>query len=139
MRRLFLAAVAALSSGAAAAQLTVGYHYSNLPFVAIGYELLDGRLRPEARFGTDNLIESTTVEIVATYAFYRRADHEAYAGAGARFVFFEGVPLLLGVRAYPFASERFGVQLETAGIVGGEDGALLRGSLGVQVRLGRAG
>ena len=139
MKLLLLTALlaAGLSSHA---QLTVGYYQSSLPFVGIGYGLLDGRLLPEARIDMDNFVEDSAVEVVGTYAFFKREDYEAYAGAGLRFGTLQSIPILLGVRAYPFVKRRVGVHLEAANLfltdeVG--DGLILRGSLGVHVRFGK--
>ena len=88
----------------------------------------------------DRFLGDGSVELVGTYAFFERGDYEAYAGVGLRFGVVEGVPILLGVRAYPFARKRVGLHLETAGLLLSEsDGVsemLLRGSLGVHVRFG---
>ena len=127
------------AASATHAQLTVGYYQSGLPAVGIGYGLLDGRLLQEARVDMDNFVEDSAVEVVATYAFFRRDDYEAYAGTGLRFGTLPALPALLGVRAYPFATRRVGVQVEAAGLLLTDevgDGLILRGSIGAHVRFG---
>ena len=139
VKTALLAFLLAATATAARAQLTVGYYQSSLPFVGVGYGLLDERLLPEVRIDMDNFLENGAVEVVGTYAFFRRDDYEAYAGTGLRFGTLQALPALLGVRAYPFAERRVGVQLEAASLLLTDeigDGLILRGSIGVHVRLG---
>ena len=140
-----LALVLLLAATGARAQFGVSFHQSNLPFVGLQYELLDGRLVPEMRLGVDNFIEDTSVEIIASYVVHRREDYGIYVGLGLRppGIVIEGLVLPVGVRAYPFARQRVGLQVEAAllglfaGDSPGESLGVLRGSAGIHVRLGR--
>ncbi len=111
------------------AQISVGFHQSNLPFFSIGYEG-KSRFVPELRIGLDNFFSSTTLEGVVLYQFVRKDDLTAYGGLGARVVAFEGAVVPFGLNVYPFAAKNFGFHLELAPIIGGD--ALLRGSGGIR-------
>ena len=133
------------SSLSARAQFGVSFHQSNLPFIGLQYELLDRRLVPEVRIGVDNRLSGTSLEAVVTYAVHRREDYGVYVGLGARGPegAFGGLLLPVGLRAYPFARQRVGFQVEAAilRLFGGagfrEETEVLRGSAGVHVRLGQ--
>ncbi|WP_225000153.1 hypothetical protein [Cesiribacter sp. SM1] len=115
------------------AQLSVGYHQSNLPFVSIGYEINE-RLMPELRIGTDLVINNFSPELVLTYQFINKPDYEFYAGLGYRDNTFRGPILPVGLNLFPFERKNFGFHLEVAPIIVIEGRSVLRGSFGIRYR-----
>lgn len=110
-------------------QLGVDFHFSNIPFFGVHYELWE-RVRPEVRFGTDTFLEDLSIELVATYDILKKSDYELYAGLGFKDDPFAGLVIPLGMNFYPFQERKFGFHFEVAPIIGDDD--LLRGSLGIR-------
>ncbi|MCX2743251.1 hypothetical protein OO013_05205 [Mangrovivirga sp. M17] len=113
------------------AQVGAGFHYSNLPFLGINYEISD-RFRPELRIGTDTFLEDVSLEGVVTYDLLDKPDYELYLGLGARSEDFSGLVIPFGLNLYPLDNKNFGFHFEVAPIVGDVD--ILRGSLGFRYR-----
>ncbi|QCK16614.1 hypothetical protein [Mangrovivirga cuniculi] len=113
------------------AQVSAGFHYSNLPFVGINYEIGD-RFRPELRIGTDTFLEDVSLEGVVTYDLLDKTDYEFYAGLGARSEDFSGLVIPFGLNLYPLDNKNFGFHFEVAPIIGDVD--IMRGSLGFRYR-----
>lgn len=115
-------------------QFGVGFHQSNLPFVAFSYQT-KGKLRPELRIATDNYLESLSLEAVLTYNFIRKEDYECYAGLGVRSDPVAGLVVPVGLNVYPFEVKQLGFHIELAPIV--NESVLLRGSWGIRYRFNR--
>ncbi|HBH23285.1 MAG TPA: hypothetical protein DDY13_07660 [Cytophagales bacterium] len=115
-------------------QIGVDFHYSNLPFFGVHYEIAE-RFRPEIRFGTDTFLEDISFEGVVTYDILNKADYELYAGLGGRTNDFSGLVIPIGMNFYPFEEKQFGFHFEVAPILGESD--ILRGSLGLRYRFQR--
>ena len=115
------------------AQLTVGFHQSNVPFIGINYEFAD-RLKPEFRLGMDQFLDDLSFEGIVSYDIVNEDDFEFYAGAGVRVNGFSGVVIPLGLNIYPFEVKKFGFHIEIAPIIGEND--ILRGSWGIRYRFG---
>lgn len=124
------------SRPAAQAQLNVAYHQSNLPFVGISYDVR--RFHPELRVGIDAFTSDLSPELTLNYKFLSREDFYVYAGLGGRANAFAGGVVPVGIVAFPFASRRVGFHTELAVIGLGDSGAVLRGSWGIKLGLGRA-
>jgi hypothetical protein len=136
MLKVFFAAVLFFGTiTAAMAQLSVGYHQSNVPFAAIGYEISD-RLMPELRISTDIIINNFSPELVLTYQFLHKPDYELYAGLGYRANTFQGPLLPVGLNIFPFDRKNFGFHVELAPILVIESTTILRGSWGIRYRFG---
>lgn len=138
MKKLIFTAVFLLFSLASCyAQLSVGYHQSNLPFVFIGYEIGE-RLVPELRLSTDIDLEyDFSPELVLTYQFINKQDYEFYAGLGYRVNLFQGVVFPIGLNIFPFNQQRFGLHIEAAPMIEIEGSTILRGSWGIRYRFAR--
>ena len=135
MKKLIFTAVLLLFSLTACfAQLSVGYHQSNLPFVSLGYEI-KSRLMPELRLSTDiDLEEDFSPELVLTYQMINRQDYEFYAGLGYRLNAFEGIVFPIGLNIFPFNQQKFGLHIEAAPVIEIEGLTILRGSWGIRYR-----
>lgn len=118
-----------------AAQVTVGFHQSNLPFFSFGYEG-KSRFVPELRIGMDNYISSTSLEGVVLYQFLRRDEVTIYGGLGGRVNNFGGLVIPIGANVYPFAAKSFGFHMELAPLIGAS--TILRGSGGIRYRFRKA-
>lgn len=115
----------------ASAQVGVDYHFSNLPFLGINYEIKE-RVRPEIRIGTDTYFEDISIEGIVTYDILNKTDYEFYAGLGIRSNDFAGLVIPIGLNFYPFTEKKFGFHIELAPIIGDED--ILRDSLGIRYK-----
>jgi hypothetical protein len=130
MKRLifiFYLIIPAMANG----QIGVDFHFSNLPFFGINYEIID-RIRPELRIGTDTYFDDMSFEGVVTYDILNKTDYELYAGLGGRTNDFAGLVIPLGLNFYPFEEKQFGFQIELAPIIG--ESNILRGSLGIRYK-----
>ncbi|MBI6116340.1 hypothetical protein [Salegentibacter maritimus] len=112
-------------------QLNVSYHQSNLPFIAVGYDINE-RFTPEFRLGTDQFISDLSLEAVLNYKFIRKEDYDFYAGLGYRINISEGLVAPVGLNFYPFNKKKFGFHIEAAPIL--LDADILRGSFGIRYR-----
>jgi len=112
-------------------QIGVDFHFSNIPFLGINYEIID-RFRPELRIGTDTYFDNISFEGVVTYDILNKTDYELYAGLGARSNDFAGLVIPMGLNFYPFEEKKFGFQIELAPIIGESD--ILRGSIGIRYK-----
>lgn len=118
----------------ASAQLSVGFHQSNLPFFTVGYEI-NNRLMPELRLATDiDMEENFSPELVLTYQLLDRESYELYAGLGYRANAFQGPLLPVGLNIFPLEKKAFGFHIELAPILVVESGFILRGSWGIRYR-----
>ncbi|EMR02628.1 hypothetical protein [Cesiribacter andamanensis] len=135
MKPLFFCVALLLTASISSfAQLSVGYHQSSLPMLAIGYEI-KGRLMPELRLATDiDLEEDFSPELVLSYQVLDKSSYEVYAGLGYRANAFQGPLLPLGLNLYPLERKAFGFHLELAPILVVESGLVLRGSWGIRYR-----
>lgn len=115
------------------AQLGVGIHQHNLPFVAFSYEIKD-KWVPEIRFGTDNYFLDMGIEAVVNYNIKSTDEIDFYAGVGGRVLLIDGVVIPVGVNIYPFQSKSFGFHMELAGLIPFDDSAILRGTWGIRYR-----
>ena len=116
------------------AQLSVGYHQSNLPFVSVGYEI-NKRLMPELRLATDiDLDDNFSPELVLLYQFSNRDAYEFYAGLGYRVNTFQGLVLPVGLNIFPFNQQNFGFHIEVAPLLEPDGAKVLRGSWGIRYR-----
>ena len=122
-----------------AAQWTVSFHQSFLPFAGLSYGFGD-RFRLEARVGTDLDFNSVTTEGLALYDILDEEDYELYAGLGGHTNDpFNGLVIAAGLNIYPFAEKRFGFHIELAPLVGipldsVDENTRLRGSWGIRYR-----
>lgn len=112
-------------------QLNIGYHQSNLPFIAVGYDINE-RITPELRLGIDQFISDLSLEAVLNYKFLKKEDYDFYAGLGYRVNAFEGLVAPVGLNFYPFNEKKFGFHIEAAPIL--LDADILRGSFGIRYR-----
>ncbi|AHM61340.1 hypothetical protein D770_15430 [Flammeovirgaceae bacterium 311] len=137
MKKIFFATILFFGTATASlAQLSVGFHQSNLPFASIGYEIND-RLMPELRIGTDVIINNFSPEIVLTYQFLNKPDYELYAGLGYRANTYRGPLLPVGFNFFPFEKKHFGFHLELAPMFVIESTTILRGSWGIRYRFSK--
>lgn len=112
-------------------QLAVGYHQSNLPFIAVSYDI-DQRFTPELRLGADTFIENLSIEAVLNYTFIEKEDYDFYGGLGYRINNYQGLVIPIGLNFYPFSEKKFGFHIEAAPIL--LDANILRGSFGIHYR-----
>ena len=135
MKKLILLFALFLCTQYAHAQLGASIHQSSLPFAGLNYGIGE-RFLPELRFGIDNFIENTSVELCVQYAFVRKETVDVYTGLGGRLNLLQGIVLPAGLNIYPFENKAFGFQMELAGLfltdAGGE--VVLRGSWGIRYR-----
>ena len=139
IRILFFAALFCLFTKSYS-QFNVAYHQSNLPFVALGYEIGD-RFSPELRINTDIYLDNINFEIVGTYDLIQKEDFDLYAGLGGILTpEFSGVVAPVGFVFYPFSEKRFGFHIELAPIHGEAnyfgEAWVLRGSWGIRYEFG---
>ena len=113
------------------AQVNIGFHQSNLPFIGVGYEVSE-KFYPELRLGTDQFIDDISLEAVLTYKFLNKEDYDFYAGLGYRVVDYDGLVIPIGFNFYPFNKKKFGFHIEAAPIAG--ENGILRGSFGIRYR-----
>ena len=132
MKKLLLNAFCYFTVQAGTAQFGVSIHQSNLPFAGFNYQIGE-RFLPEFRIGTDQFFEDLSLEMAVNYIFKKDEVVNAYAGLGVRANSFTGIVLPVGLNIYPFASKKFGFQMELAAIAGESD-PLLRGSWGIRYR-----
>jgi hypothetical protein len=117
MKNILLLALL-LGATTLAAQWTVSFHQSFLPFAGLGYDLGD-RFRLEARVGTDLDFNSVTAEGVVLFDILDNEDYELYAGLGGHTNDpFNGLVIPVGLNIYPFAEKRFGFHIELAPLLG---------------------
>jgi hypothetical protein len=112
-------------------QIGVDFHFSNMPFFGVHYELWE-RVRPEVRLGTDTYLEDVALELIVTYDILKKADYELYAGLGYRDDPFAGLVIPIGLNFYPFQERKFGFHVEMTPIIGEAD--VLRGTLGIRYK-----
>ena len=125
--------ILACSMSPLVAQLTVGFHQSNVPFIGINYEIND-HLKPELRLGMDQFLDDLAFEGITTYDIVNEDDFEFYGGVGVRIHGFSGFVIPFGLNVYPFDVKKFGFHIEIAPIIGEND--ILRGSWGIRYRFG---
>lgn len=120
------------------AQLSVGYHQSNLSLLSVGYEIND-RLMPELRLGTNlDWEDDVVVEADLLYQFIDRQEYELYAGLGfSAYSDEEGFVVPIGLNLFPFAAKRFGFHIEAAPLVLIESSTIFRGSWGIRYRFAK--
>lgn len=136
---LFTAAFLLAAASVSYAQLSVGYHQSNLPLASIGYEI-GQRFLPELRFAADiNVRDGYYTELALNYQLLNKPDYEFYTGLGlglysgyytadATFV------LPVGLNIFPFERKAFGFHMEVAPQIDIDHFKLLRGSWGIRYR-----
>lgn len=117
----------------AKAQFGVSYHASDLSFFGFNSTFKE-RLLTELRFGTNITSSELRTELVTSFIFRKKEDHEVYAGVGMMLrLNEEGVLVLpVGINYYPFPKKAFGFHSEVAYLAGEED--IVRGSLGIRYR-----
>lgn len=79
-----LAVIMFFAQHTASAQLGVSYHQSGLSFIGVQYNFSEVPVMAEFRLSTDNFLEDATPEIVGTYGFIYKEQHQVYAGLGLR-------------------------------------------------------
>ncbi|MEK6478465.1 hypothetical protein WJR50_13060 [Catalinimonas sp. 4WD22] len=122
------------------AQLGVSYHQSGLSFIGVQYNFSEAPIMAEFRLSTDNFLENATPELVGTYGFINKEQHQVYAGLGLRVNRLEGVVIPLGLKVYPLKDfAGLGLHMELAPIIYTEEdgGTILRGSWGFHYIFGR--
>lgn len=129
LRLLFM-----LMPGTCFSQLIGSFHQSNLPFAAVGYEI-NGKLKPELRFGVDNYVDNISMEATVLYDIVNKEDVELYAGAGLYHLSITAVSIPVGIAVYPFALKNFGFHMEVAPLLGEQN--ILRGSWGIRYKLSK--
>ena len=132
MKKLYLLLILILSSTLTYAQWGVEFIASNLSQLSVNYEINE-RIRPGVAIGTDTYFEDISIEVTGTYDILDRSEFEVYVGAGARFNYFSGVVIPVGVNVYPFETARLGFKIEIAPIIGDE--SVLRGGAGLRIRI----
>ncbi|WP_031426524.1 hypothetical protein [Flavimarina sp. Hel_I_48] len=130
-KKVLFLSIFLLMCGSAFSQFKVGFHQSNLPFIALGYEIQD-RFTPELRLGSDQFIEDLSIEAVLTYKFINKEDYNFYGGLGYKTTIYEGLVIPIGFNFYPFENKKFGFHIEAAPILLNAD--ILRGSFGIHYR-----
>ncbi len=115
------------------AQFGISYHVSDLSFVGFNSTFKE-RILTELRFGTNLASEELSSELITTYIFRKREDHEIYLGIGMQLRLKEDGILVLpvGINYYPFVKKSFGLHTEVAYLAGEED--IIRGSVGIRYR-----
>ena len=87
---------------------------------------------PELRLGTDRYFEDVTVEGVLTYHYLIEDDYRLYAGFGFYMDWQGSASIPIGIQLYPLENKRFGLHIEAAPLVGGDN--IFRGSWGIRYR-----
>lgn len=126
---------------AASAQVGVSFHQSNLPFVGVQYNFGGVPIMAEFRLSTDRDFEDISPEIVATYSFIHKPQHQVYGGLGLRVNVFEGIVIPIGVKVYPLQNfSGLGLHIELAPSIATNEydsESILRGSWGFHYIFGR--
>lgn len=140
-RILFLGVMLFFVQHTVSAQLGVSYHQSGLPFVGVQYNFAGQPIMAEFRLSTDRDFESVSPEIVATYSFINKPQHQVYAGLGLRVNYFEGIVFPIGLKVYPIQSfSGLGLHIELAPSIATNEfdsESILRGSWGFHYIFGR--
>ncbi|EMR02627.1 hypothetical protein [Cesiribacter andamanensis] len=140
MKNLWITAALVVGAATSAwAQLSVGYHQSNLPLIAVGYELGE-RFLPELRFAANiNVSDGYYTELALNYQLLNRPDYEFYTGLGlglytGYYATDAALVVPLGLNLFPFERKRFGFHMEVAPQIDTDHFKLLRGSWGIRYR-----
>ncbi len=142
LRASFLGTILFFMLHTAFAQVGVSYHQSNLPFIGIQYNFPQPPIMAELRLSTDVRSGSFSPELVGTYSFINKAQHEVYVGLGLRVNVYEGVVMPVGLRVYPLQQfQNLGLHIEFAPVIttyeDDGEGLLFRGSWGFHYIFGR--
>lgn len=111
------------------AQIEVGYHHSQIPFIDFSYEVYENT-KPHLRIGTNTNFGSSNLELDITYDYLNKDFYELYAGLGGN-LFFESITIPIGMNMYPFDHQNFGFHMEITPIIQDE---ILRGTFGIRYR-----
>ncbi|WPP52952.1 hypothetical protein [Catalinimonas niigatensis] len=136
-----LAAATFFVQSTASAQVGVSYHQSGLPFVGVQYNFAGQPIMAEFRLSTDRDFDDISPEIVATYSFINKPQHQVYGGLGLRVNVLEGIVFPIGIKVYPIQSfSGLGLHVELAPSIATnefESENILRGSWGFHYIFGR--